>query len=252
MFRRSRGEVVERRRSAPLGETKWWDSSDQAVAETQWLTRGELGKGWNRVPMVNNSEHLDPYGVDDASQRLRHIRSGLVLSALDENEIWRRRNDRALVVVRVEVFELPVEPLRRAWQDLAEECLCSLWRQRWTERDETPGWIEVRWKCGSELSELSELSETPEPADISTREAGGSDPIVVDWLEVEDHTSVGADGDVTMYEHLSFWHGRCLVTAVVRHAQSVPLDDVTSSISAVISEQLGILSRKLGLGRGFS
>ena len=151
MIRRPRAAGADRRRrSGPPDETRWWVPADQRVAESALLHRRDLGRGWIPVPMVNNDERVDPYGDDDASAEMRAARDALVLTALDEGQAWRRRDDGALVVLRVEAFAGDAAAIRARWSDLAEPCLDAVWRQRWREREREPGWIEARWRTPSD------------------------------------------------------------------------------------------------------
>ena len=156
--------------------------------------------------MLNNTEHADPFGPGEAADAVRSARARRRLTALDEGQAWRRRNDAILAVARVEVFADADQRNHRAtWQARAEDCLDATWRARWQERDVEPGWIEATWMR----------------PDDRPREAFG-DPEVdesVDWLVVEDHTGP----DVAVYEHVTSWCGRLHHTLTVRHVLGVDL-----------------------------
>lgn len=178
-----------------------------------------MGRGWAPVSMVNNAERLDPYGDDEHSAVLRAARAQRVLRALDEGEAWRRRRDSALVVARLEVFE-QADPTahRAAWRDHGVSCLDEVWRQRWRERDRTPGWIEARWH-------------------------GDGDPLGVaaDWITVEDQTGVADTGAVTLYEHVSVWDRRALATVTIRHDLGTDLDDEVERVVTQVRRRLADL-----------
>lgn len=158
--------------------------------------------------MVNNAEHVDPFGPGDAADEVRSARAQRTLTALDEGQAWRRRNDAILAVARVEVFaDADQQDHRAVWKDHAEECLNATWRARWRERDVEPGWIEAAWMR----------------AEDRPREAFGDVAVddSVDWLVVEDHTG----SDVAVYEYVTTWCGRLHHTLTVRHALGVDLRD---------------------------
>ncbi|MGN6695346.1 MAG: hypothetical protein ACTHN0_14315, partial [Aquihabitans sp.] len=205
------------RRTGPPGEEHWWDDDDQAFVERPFLAGRDLGRGWQAVPMPNNAERFDPHGDDEHSVLLRAERDRRVLTALDEGAAWRHRKERVLVVPRIEVFRDPDDRRHRAaWQEHGPACLDAVWRERWTERDVAPGWIEARWKDDADLDAAA-------PTDDEGRAAFGQ----VDWISVEDHTNTAASGTIDRYEHLTVWCGRGLVTATVRHDDALDLDTTT-------------------------
>ncbi|WP_426572419.1 hypothetical protein [Aquihabitans sp. McL0605] len=225
---------AEGRRTGPGGEAPWWDPEDQAFAERPLLARSDLGKGWQSVPMFNNAERLDPHGDDPASEELRTIRARRRLTALDEGAAWRLRRAGVLAVVRTEVFadDDPADRAahRDAWDRLGTICLDAVWRQRWTERDRAPGWIEA----------LRRRGDRPAVADLSapagSTEADAPDP--VDWITVEDQTGTVESGLVTQYEHLTLWRGRALVTLTVRHGQGDDVDDALAVAAAAVLRRM--------------
>lgn len=204
------------RRSGPPGERPWWVPADQAWAESGLLQTADLGRGWRPIPMVNNVEHLDPFGPGEAADALRAARSDRVLTALDEGQAWRRRNDAILAVARVEVFaEVDDEAHRAVWRELGTEVLDATWRQRWRDRDSQPGWIEASWQQIDDRPD--ELRNTPTDA-------------LVDWIVVEDHTG----GSVVAYEHVTVWCARLQLTLTVRHLLGVDLRDAVASACLAI------------------
>ena len=239
------GADVVRRRSGPEGEERWWDPLDQQVAEAPVLARADLARGWRPAPMMNNVERLDPLGDDPASELVRAARAQRHLTGLDEGRAWRRSPDGGLLVVRVEVFA--PEPLdadgatggdravgrvtahRSAWQAHGAAALDATWRQRWRERDVEPRWIEAR---------ALEVDERPEPLH-GFREAptGSALTGAVDWLRIEDHTDPTGGGRVTLYEHLSLWLGRGLVTLTLRHDLDHDAADVAATAAAAVARR---------------
>lgn len=163
--------------------------------------------------MVNNAERLDPYGDDPASEALRAVRARRRLCALDEGQAWRRRRDGALAVLRLEVFEEPdASDHRAAWHEHGPACLDAVWRARWRERDQEPGWIEARWRAETD-------ARLP----------------AVDWLRVEDHTGVRDDPSaVVVYEHLTVWAGRAVAVLIVRHELGSDGEDAAMGAAAVL------------------
>lgn len=172
--------------------------------------------------MVNNVERSQPFGDDPDSAVIEAARVARVLTGLDEGRAWRHRDAGSLVVIRSEVYADEGDDLanahRSAWRGHAERALDATWRERWRERDQEPGWIEARWVL----------------ADDAGGEGGPRAPALepgCDWVRIEDHTSArhssrGADGEVTVYEHLTVWGPRRQVTVVVRHDVGLDLDDV--------------------------
>ncbi|MEZ5204235.1 MAG: hypothetical protein R2701_07615 [Acidimicrobiales bacterium] len=202
--------------------------ADQRVAESALLHRRDLGRGWIPVPMVNNDERVDPYGDDDASAEMRAARDALVLTALDEGQAWRRRDDGALVVLRVEAFAGDAAAIRARWSDLAEPCLDAVWRQRWREREREPGWIEARWRTPSDRPDrLRPASPVEDPW------AGA-----VDWLSIEDHTEAAEAEAVTVYDHVTIWAGRWAATLVGRHRQGADIDGAIQAAALALAGRL--------------
>lgn len=196
-----------------------------------------MGKGWRPTRMINNAERTRPLGDDPASDAVEDARGTRELTGLDEGRAWRHR-DGGLVVVRSEVYadEVPgaAASHRAAWHEHAERSLDATWRERWRERDREPGWIEARWVWSGTASDAEGVAGSGgEMADGS--EVAGSAPTLsaaCDWVRIEDHTaSAGAarsagDGAVTVYEHVTVWHGRRQVTVVTRHDVGLDLDDL--------------------------
>lgn len=226
--RRSRRPAVEagpKRRSGPAGEAVWWDAADQAWAESPLLEAADFGKGWRAIPMVNNVEQLDPFGPGEAADAIRAARVARTLTALDEGEAWRRRNDALLAVGRAEVYaEVDDRTHRAAWAEHGAACLEATWRARWRERDVEPGWIEA-----------TALADDDRPSD----DLGAEVDAAVDWFEVEDHTG----GDVARYQYLTMWFGRLQYTLTVRHLPGVDLREPIAAAAVAIS-------RRSGPGRG--
>lgn len=219
-----------RRRRGPAGEERWWDADDQVLAERVLLAAADLGRGWREVPMLNNAERLDPLGEDPASEAVRAERRRRRLTALDEGRAWRHR-DQGLAVLRSEVFaDADDAPHRACWQRSGEAALDATWRQRWRERDRTPGWIEAR---------LVPPAERPDPLHAFVDAEPQGVAAAVDWFRIEDHTDTSGDGAVTVYEHLTVWRGRCHAVLTVRHDLGLDLDDVTAAAAATIFVRLG-------------
>ncbi len=152
--------------------------------------------------MLNNTELLDPYGPGEAADRLRSVRDERTLSALDEGRAWRRRDGSVLLVVRTEAFTDPdAEAHRATWQRDGAQCLEDTWRERWRDREITPGWIEAR-----------------------LRDCVADD---IDWYQVEDHTGVG--DEVVVYQHLTVWSGRIHVVLTLRHVLGLDVDEVVAA-----------------------
>jgi len=214
---------LPRRRSGPPDEERWWDPVDQAIAERLIISRRTLGKRWLDVPMINNTERLDPFGDDPDSSAVRDARGPRILTALDEGQAWRHRDAQSLVVARVERFADGDESAHRAaWQRHGSASLDATWRQRWAERDRQPGWIEARWV---------DVGERPEPLHAfagAPLTGGPSD--AVDWIKVEDHTDPTGTGTVLMYEHLTLWAGRSHAVLVVRHELGSDVDDLIGRV----------------------
>ena len=200
----------------------WWDDADQALADRRVLLRRDLGRGWVDAPMVNNEPRLDPHGDDDASQVLRTEREARRLTGLNEGRAWRRRRESSvLMVVRHEVFANPDhEAHRDAWQRVGAASLDATWRTRWRERDVANAWIEARMVPGDQ-GPLAGLDD-------------------VDWLQVEDHTNPLGGIDVSIYEHISVWSGRCLVTLTLRHPHGLDMDDIVASATRAVRRRIPI------------
>lgn len=187
--------------------------------------------------MVNNAERLDPYGDDPASVAVRAARDERRLTALDEGAAWRRRTDGALLVARVEVFaEVDEGEHRAAWRTHGEGCLDAVWRQRWRERDQAPGWIEARWRS---IGDRPDLVRPGSPIAHGAADA-------VDWLTVEDHTGAEASDAVVSYEHLTVWADRAVVTLTLRHRHGEDADEVAARAASAAWERAGALSRRSG------
>lgn len=214
----------------------WWDPADQDLAERTTLERGDLGRGWQEVPMVNNVERLDPLGDDPGSTAVRDARLRRRITALDEGRAWRQRTGGSLAVLRLEVFANANEQDHRAaWRHHAEDSLDATWRTRWRERDVAPGWIESRWVDTSDRPDLFEVEgSTRTDGDGSSTRARAA----IDWLRIEDHTDPAGDGQVTAYEHLTVWAGRFHVTVTIRHDLDHPVDEVAARAAAVLWRRL--------------
>lgn len=230
---RQRRADPSRRRTGPVGEEPWWDRADQAFAEQPVLDRRDLGKGWIPALMLNNSERLDPYGDDDHSQPLRAARALRGLRALDEGAAFRQRSDGALAVVRVEVFaDAAVDAHRLAWRTHGAPCLDAVWRARWTEREQAPGWIEARWR---------DERDRPAPFGPTGGDVDAALAAQLDWITIEDQTNTAETELVTRYEHLTLWSGRALATLIVRHDQLHDLDEASARAAAAMFGRLAAL-----------
>lgn len=222
------------RRSGPVGEESWWDPADQAFAEQPILDRRSLGSRWLDVPMLNNAERREPYGTDDASTELEQARIARTPTALDEGRAWRHRDTLTLVVARVEVYAAPGDDHRAAWQRLGVASLGATWRERWTERDQTPGWIEV-------VSVAT--GERPGALHAFTDATPSGAAAAVDWFRVEDHTDPSGTGDVHLYQHLTLWSERAVVVLVARHDVGREIDDELNKVAAVALARLAAAHR---------
>jgi hypothetical protein len=210
-----------RRRTGPADEEPWWDAADQAAIEQVLLRRRDLGKGWLPMPMVNNAERFDPLGTDPGSEAIRAAREQRHRTALDEGSAWRHRRSGSLAVLRLEVFASADDRAhRQAWVDHGAACLGALWRERWRERDVTPGWIEALW-C-----------HRPEPL-------GALGPLAdqLDWLTVEDQTGSDVGQPIMQYEHVTMWVDRAHAVVTVRHELGTDLDE------AVVGAVRGVVGR---------
>lgn len=171
------------------------------------------------MPMLNNAERSDPLGSDASSAVIRAAREARHRTALDEGSAWRHRRSGSLAVLRVEVFASPDDGAHRAaWTEHGATCLGALWRERWRERDVTPGWIEALW-CHrpAPLSALGALADQ------------------VDWLTVEDQTGAAAGGTISHYEHVTMWVERAHAVLTVRHDLGTDLDDgVVGAVRALM------------------
>ena len=237
MLGRRRSGTATQRRTGPPGEELWWIAADQALAEQPVLDRRDLGKGWVPMAMVNNDERLDPHGDDPDSRSVRAARSQRTLTALDEGHAWRDRRSSSLLVSRVEVFAEPDGGGHRlAWRQHGVGCLDAVWRARWHERDREPGWIEARWR---------DPRDRPPPLGPagSAEGDGVSIPLAdaVDWITVEDQTGSDAAGRILLYEHLTIWAGRALVTLTLRHDQADDVDMVAAAAVVAACRRLGRL-----------
>ena len=195
-----------RRRSGPADEERWWDTDDQAFAEDYLIAGRDFPKGWRPLIMLQNVERLDPWEDVPEAAGVAAAREARHLTALDEGSAW-RDGDSALVVLRVEVFADPDHAEHRArWQADAHDVLLATWQARWRERDQVPGWIEVRTHGHEPI---------PDHAD-------GTD--AVDWYEVEDHTDPSGSADVAIHHHVTVWVGRAVLTLTMRHSVGVDQD----------------------------
>lgn len=234
-WRRGAG-ATGRRRPGSAPPAPWRDPTDQALAERGHLARADLGRGWIDVPMVNNAERLDPLGTDDASAVVRAAREARRVTALDEGRAWRQRTEGSLAVLRVEIFTSGDEVEHRAaWRAHAEDSLDATWRERWREREVTPGWVEARWVDAAGHPErfvAPEVRADLSPAALAAVVGG------IDWLRVEDHTDPTGEGRVTVYEHLTAWAGRAHGTLTVRHDHAHELDVVAGRAAGTLWRRL--------------
>lgn len=227
-----------------------FDPDDQAAAEAPVLDRRALGRGWIDAPMVNNEPRLDPHGTDPASAALRARREARRLTGFHEGRAWRRRGRTpGLVVVRHEVFA-DADPggrlaHRDEWTRRGAESLDATWRERWKERDVMPGWIEAR-----PVARPPAGATEPGVGDDAAQQdapAGGSSeglvaevafPEAVDWFRVEDHTDPTGRGEVTLYQHLTVWGGRHLVTVTMRHPLGEASDPFVAAVAEIVVARL--------------
>ena len=240
MLGRRRTGTASQRRTGPPGEDPWWDGTDQAFAEHPLLDRRDLGKGWVPMAMVNNDERIDPHGDDEHSQAVRAARAARVLTALDEGHAWRDRRSSSLLVSRVEVFAAPDPGEHRlAWREHGVGCLDGVWRARWAERERTPGWIEARWRAPR---------DRPPPLGPAGAAPGEGRAVslpladAVDWITVEDQTGSDASGRILLYEHLTVWAGRALVTLTLRHDQTDDVDVAAAASVVATCRRLELLA----------
>ena len=232
--RRASGYPIVRR-SGPPDEAMWWSPEDQAIAESTLLYRRVFGKRWVEASMVNNEERLDPFPVHPATDRVLAARQERQLTALDEGRAWRGLRPRALAVLRVEVFASGDDTTHRdAWRDDAPACLDATWRDRWAERDHPGGWVEARRMPIDEVTEACKSAVA--------RWGGGASAAdmvdAIDWLRVEDHTDPSGNGAVSIYEYVTIWRERMLVTLTVRHGLD---DDLTASVAAAVAHVVASL-----------
>ena len=87
-----------------------------------------------------------------------------------------------------------------------------------------PAWIEATWH--------------EHPATLLTA------PEAVDWIVVEDHTDPSRGGRVSIYHHLTVWHGRAVATVTVRHELGLDLDE---AVARAASSALAALHAASGL-----
>ena len=166
--------------------------------------------------MLNNAELLDPYGPGEAADRIRSVRQQRRLTGLDEGRAWRRRDGSVLLVLRSEIFADPDDTAHRAvWQQDGAVGLEDTWRERWRDRDITPGWIEARRR---------------DPADLEV----DLDPNV-DWYRVEDHT--GVTDEVVVYQHLTVWSGRIHAVLTLRHVLGLDVDEVVAAAARTVGDR---------------
>lgn len=180
--------------------------------------------------MVNNTEHRQPYGSDDASTELERLRQERRPTALDEGRAWRHRDTRALVVARIEIFAGTDEAAHRAgWGRLGAESLEATWRERWRERDHHPGWIEAV---------PVDVGARPEPLHCAAGAPPAGPAASIDWVRVEDHTDPTGAGDVVLYQHLTVWAGRAHAVLVARHDLGRNVNDALAPVAAALHERL--------------
>lgn len=198
-----RSGSVAKRRSGPDGEEPWWDPDDQRRAERATLTRRDLPKKWRRRVLVNNEESLDPYAAVPEAEQLTLAADARVRTALDDGTAA-AGPDMQLAVLRVEVFrDSDDTDHRTTWQNDGPAVMAALYRHRWRERDQNPGWVEATWP---------RFDWEMEPR--------------VDWLRVEDHTDRRHESGLFLYDHLSLWAGRALASLTVRYAPGFDAEPV--------------------------
>jgi hypothetical protein len=211
-----RSAATRPRRGGPRDEARWWDSADQARAERVAPRRIGLPRKWKPTTMVNNVEVLDPYEGIGAASKVVEARARRRRTALVEGDAWRGPR-RQIVVLRVEAFadaDVDLADHRAAWARDGAECLVETWRQRWTEREVEPGWIEA-----------------------THREEAGADPRI-DWFRIEDHTGLADPTDVSIYQHLTLWAGRGVAVVTLRHLLDSPVDDAALWFGDVVLARL--------------
>jgi hypothetical protein len=198
-----RPALARSRRGGPRDEDRWWDPSDQALAERVAPGRVGLPRKWKPTTMINNVEVLDPYEGIEAAAGLVTARAARHRTALVEGDAWRGPR-RQIAVLRVEAFADrggDHAAHRAEWVRAGPACLVETWRRRWVERDVEPGWIEVTRR---------------DDVDVDPR---------IDWLRIEDHTDLADPTDVAVYQHLTLWAGRGVAVVTVRHLLDTPVDD---------------------------
>jgi hypothetical protein len=211
-----RSASTRSRRGGPSDEHPWWDPDDQARAERVAPSRIGLPRKWKPTTMINNAEVFDPYEGIGAADALVETRDRRGRTALVEGDAWRGPR-RQLAVLRVEAFadrDAGLADHRAAWIRDGAPCLVETWKQRWTEREVEPGWIEATRR---------------EDVDVDPR---------IDWLRIEDHTNLADPTDVAVYQHLTLWAGRGVAVVTVRHLLDTPIDDAALWFGDVVLARL--------------
>lgn len=204
------------RRGGPPDEPPWWEPVDQRLAERVGPPRSGLPKLWKPTVVANNAEVFDPCAGIAAATDIAAARERRRRTALVEGDAWRGPR-RQLVVLRVEAFaddDTDGRAHRDAWQRDGRAVLDEVWRQRWSERDVTPGWIDVRTRADVEV-----VSD-------------------VDWLRVEDHTRLANPEDVAVYQHLTVWAGRGVAVVTLRHLLDTEADEVAGWFATAVLSRL--------------
>ncbi len=159
------------------------------------MSRRDFPKAWRNRPLMNNVESIDPFAEVPEGQALAAAAYARRRTALDD-AVAVAGPDLRLAVLRIEVFADADDAAHRAcWQDQGPRALVALYRQRWKERDVSPGWIEARWPSFD--------------WDLEPR---------VDWLRLEDHTDRRHEAGVFYYDHVWLWVGRALAGLTIRYA----------------------------------
>ena len=234
-FGRSRqADPAGRRRGGPSGEAVWWDPVDQGFAEAVDLRPRVFGTRWRPVEMVNNAERLEPFPDHPDTSAILAAREARGLTALDEGRAWRGLRPAGLAVLRVEVFGSADDVQHRAaWASGGPACLEATWRDRWAERGHAGGWVEAvrrpddAWTEGIAGAALDASGDEHHRSRV--RAAG-------DWIRVEDHTDLAGTGAVTVYEYLTVWRGRTLLTLTLRHDLDDDLDDAVVRAAVALHE----------------
>ncbi len=198
----------ERRRSGPEDEARWWDPDDQRLAERAALSHRDFPKKWRIRPLMNNAEALDPLAEVPEGAPVVEAAGARTRTALDDGMAV-AGPDLQLAVLRVEVFAAADDGAhRQAWQADGPAATVALYRHRWRERDQRPGFIEAGWP---------DFDWDMHPD--------------VDWLRLEDHTDRRHEAGVFYYEHLWLWVGRSLGQLTFRYAPGFPAESLVADLA---------------------